>query len=38
MMKKFVCVLAALMLLTACALAYIVGMIWYMVLYKKYMR
>ena len=30
--------ISALWLLTACALAYIVGMIWYMVLYKKYMR
>ena len=30
--------ISALWLLSACALAYIVGMIWYMVLYKKYMR
>ena len=30
--------ISALWLLTACALAYIIGMIWYMVLYKKYMR
>ena len=30
--------ISALWLLTACALAYIVGMIWYMVLYKKFMR
>lgn len=29
---------SALWLLSACALAYIVGMIWYMILYKKYMR
>ena len=29
---------SALWLLTACALAYIIGMAWYMVLYKKYMR
>ena len=30
--------ISALWLLSACALAYIVGMIWYMVLYKRYMR
>lgn len=30
--------ISALWLLSACALAYIVGMIWYMVLYKEYMR
>lgn len=30
--------ISALWLLSACALAYIVGMIWYMVLYNKYMR
>lgn len=30
--------ISALWLLSACALAYIAGMIWYMVLYKKYMR
>ena len=30
--------ISALWLLSACALAYIVGMIWYMILYKKYMR
>ena len=30
--------ISALWLLSACALAYIVSMIWYMVLYKKYMR
>lgn len=30
--------ISALWLLSACALAYIIGMIWYMVLYKKYMR
>lgn len=29
---------SALWLLSACALAYIVGMIWYMILYKKYMK
>lgn len=29
---------SALWLLSACAMAYVVGMIWYMVLYKKYMR
>ena len=29
---------SALWLLSACAFAYIVGMIWYMILYKKYMR
>ena len=29
---------SALWLLSACALAYIIGMAWYMVLYKKYMR
>lgn len=29
---------SALWLLSACAFAYIIGMIWYMVLYKKYMR
>ena len=30
--------ISALWLLSACALAYIIGMIWYMILYKKYMR
>lgn len=30
--------ISALWLLTACGLAYVIGMIWYMVLYKKYMR
>lgn len=30
--------ISALWLLSACALAYLVGMIWYMVLYKKYMK
>lgn len=30
--------ISALWLLSACALAYIIGMIWYMVLYKKYMK
>ena len=30
--------ISALWLLSACALAYIVGMIWYMILYKRYMK
>lgn len=30
--------ISALWLLSACALAYLIGMIWYMVLYKKYMK
>jgi len=30
--------ISALWLLSACAFAYLIGMIWYMVLYKKYMR
>ena len=30
--------ISALWLLSACALAYIVGMIWYMVLYKRYIK
>lgn len=30
--------ISALWLLTACGLAYVIGMIWYMVLYKKYMK
>ena len=30
--------ISALWLLSACALAYLIGMIWYMILYKKYMR
>ena len=30
--------ISALWLLSACALAYLVGMIWYMALYKKYMK
>lgn len=30
--------ISALWLLSACALAYIIGMIWYMLLYKKYMK
>lgn len=30
--------ISALWLLSACALAYLVGMIWYMILYKKYMK
>ena len=30
--------ISALWLLSACALAYLIGMIWYMILYKKYMK
>lgn len=30
--------ISALWLLSACALAYIIGMVWYMILYKKYMK
>ena len=30
--------ISALWLLSACALAYLIGMIWYIVLYKKYMK
>ena len=29
---------SALWLLSACAFAYLIGMIWYMILYKKYMK